>query len=260
MEHNITELEIEPGSPGSIQLENLGKEFDTKEGIEQVFSDINIDIEAGSFVTLLGRSGAGKSTMLNIISQVLEPTEGQVRFEAQDGSEVELGHVFQSPRLLPWNTCLENIEYVHQNNPEYSDKVGKQYLNLVGLSDHYNKYPTQLSGGQQQRVGIARGLSIDPEILNMDEPFSNLDEITATELREELIKIWQTLNKTIFFVTHDITEAIELSDRMLMLGDGEIYADIEVPLERPRNRDSADFLEFHEHSINTFHEVESNGH
>lgn len=260
MKNNTTELEIEPGSPGSIHLENLGKTFDTKEGRERVFSNINIDIEAGSFVTLLGRSGAGKSTMLNIISQVLEPTEGQVRFEAQDGGGVELGHVFQSPRLLPWNTCLENIEYVHENNSEYTDEVAKQYLNLVGLSDHYNKYPTQLSGGQQQRVGIARGLSIDPEILIMDEPFSNLDEITATELRKELINIWQTLNKTIFFVTHDITEAIELSDRMLMLGNGGIYADLKVPLERPRNKGSTDFLEFHEHAINTFHEVESNGH
>lgn len=250
-------VDVESQSSASIHIENLGKTFDTKEGVEEVFSNIDIEIEPGTFVCLLGKSGSGKSTMLNIVSDVLEPTEGQIRFQNRDGSEdVNLGHVFQSPRLLPWNTCVENIEYVHEDNPDYTDDLAKHYLDLVGLEDHYDKYPTQLSGGQQQRVGIARALSIDPGVLLMDEPFSNLDEITAETLREELIKIWQQLDKTVFFVTHDMTEAIQLSDRLLMLGQGEIYADLENPLDRPRRVDSDEFLEFRQEAIRTFHSIE----
>jgi NitT/TauT family transport system ATP-binding protein len=249
---------IEHGSSaaGAIHVRNLTKVFDTEEGRETVFEDVSFDIEPGSFVTLIGRSGSGKSTMLNIISNVLEPTEGHVEFEATaDDEEVTLGHVFQSPRLLPWNTCVENIEYVHEDNPEYTRDLAEQYLDLVGLSNHYDKYPSQLSGGQRQRVGITRALSIDPEILIMDEPFSNLDEITAAELREELIDIWQKLGKTVFFVTHDITEAIELSDRILMLGDGDIFDDMSIDLDRPRDVDSEEFLQVRQDAINRFHAI-----
>lgn len=254
---DIGDAKIGETEAGSIHIEHLTKVFDTSEGREVVFKDINIDIEPGSFVCLLGKSGSGKSTMLNIVSGILDPTEGQVRFETADGSgEVTLGHVFQSPRLMPWDTNLENIEFVNENNDEYTNEIGKQYLDLVGLQDHYNKFPGQLSGGQRQRVGIARALSIDPEVLLMDEPFSNLDEITAEELREELISIWSELNKTVFFVTHDMTEAIQLADRLLMLGDGEIYGDMKVPMDRPRQIDSDEFLKFRQKAIDTFHSID----
>lgn len=243
-------------SRASIEIHNLTKEFQTASGRELVFEDINVDIEAGSFVTLVGKSGSGKSTMMNIISDVLEPTEGEIRFDTTDGQEAEIGHVFQSPRLLPWETAVGNIEYVNENNPDYSDEVAKEYLDMVGLSDHYDKYPSQLSGGQQQRVGIARGLSIDPDILLMDEPFSNLDEITAESLREELIDIWRRLRKTVFFVTHNMTEAIQLSDRILMLGDQRIYGDLDVPMERPRDVDSDEFLRFRQKALDEFHSIE----
>lgn len=249
----------EPGSQsaGYIEVKSLTKEFDTKQGNERVFEDISFEIEPGTFVSLIGKSGCGKSTLLNIISNVIEPTSGSVQFGTRQGNdEVTIGHVFQDPRLLPWNTCVRNIEYVHEDNQEYTNDLAKQYLDLVGLSDHYNKYPTQLSGGQQQRVGIARAFSIDPEILLMDEPFSALDEITAESLRKELIDLWKRLQKTIFFVTHDITEAIELSDRILMIGDGRIYSDIEVPLDRPRNVDSESFLKFRREAIEQFHSVD----
>jgi NitT/TauT family transport system ATP-binding protein len=242
---------------GSIQVDKLTKQFETERGEELVFEDISFNIEPGSFVTLIGKSGSGKSTLLDIISGIREPTEGQVEFESEEASnDITLGHVFQSPRLLPWNTALENIEYVHENNPDFSEDVGMRYLDLVGLREHYNKYPTQLSGGQCQRVGIARALSIDPEILLMDEPFSNLDEINAAELREELIDIWRQLDKTVFFVTHDITEAIELSDRILMLGDGDIYADYDVPLSRPRDPSSDQFLKVRSEAVDAFHSIE----
>lgn len=257
MSQESQSIDVGTQKAASIHIENLAKEFDTKQGQEVVFEGLNVEIEPGSFVTLIGKSGSGKSTLMNIISGVLEPTAGQIRFEREDGNEdVEIGHVFQSPRLLPWNSCVRNIELVHEHNPEYTDELAQQYLDLVGLSGHYDKYPTQLSGGQQQRVGIARALSIDPEILLMDEPFSNLDEITAENLRDELIDIWQTLNKTVFFVTHDINEAVQLSDRILMLGDGEIYGDLEVSLERPRQVDSEEFLLFREEAIRTFQSIE----
>lgn len=242
---------------GSIQVRELTKVFDTDEGQEVVFEDVSFDIEPGSFVTMIGRSGSGKSTMLNIISGVLEPTSGRIEFGTPDsgGDEVTLGHVFQSPRLLPWDTCLKNIEYVHEDNPDYNDDLAKEYMDLVGLSEHYNKYPSELSGGQRQRVGIARALSIDPEILLMDEPFSNLDEITAEELREELIDVWRKLNKTVFFITHDITEAIQLSDRILMLGNGRIFDDMEIELDRPRDVDSEEFLKVRQDAIERFHSI-----
>lgn len=242
---------------GSIHIEQLSKEFDTAEGYELVFDNINVDIEPGSFVCLLGKSGSGKSTMLNIVSGILEPTSGRVRFETADGTgDVTLGHVFQSPRLMPWDSNLKNIEFVNENNPNYTTEVGKKQLDLVGLTEHYHKYPGQLSGGQRQRVGIARALSIDPEVLLMDEPFSNLDEITAEELREQLLDLWSEMNKTVFFVTHDMTEAIQLADRLLMLGDGEIYGDLEVPIERPRRIDSDAFLKFRQKAIDTFNSID----
>lgn len=256
-ESNLTD-DLESGEAGAIQIENLTKVFDTKQGYEEVFKDITVTVEPGSFTCLLGKSGSGKSTMLNIVTGILEPTKGSVRFEKPDASdeEITLGHVFQSDRLLPWNTALQNIELVHENNPDYTDATAKKYLDLVGLKGHYDKYPSQLSGGQKQRVGIARALSIDPEIIIMDEPFSNLDEITAEQLRNELMTIWQDLNKTVFFVTHDMTEAIQLGDRLLMLGDGTIYEDVRIDLKRPRDVDSDEFLKTRAQAIDAFHNID----
>lgn len=252
-------VDIGSQNAASIRVENLTKVYDTQGGQEVVFEDLNFEVEPGSFVSLIGRSGCGKSTLLNIISGVLEATSGEVRFvrEQDPEEETELGHVFQDPTLLPWNTCVENIEYVHENNPDYTDDLARKYLDMVGLSDHYDKYPTRLSGGQRQRVGIARAFSIDPHILLMDEPFSALDEITAEELRAELLDLWKQLRKTVLFVTHDITEAIELSDRILMLGDGEIYGDVEIPLERPRSVDSEAFLKFRQEAIKQFQSIQT---
>lgn len=240
----------------SIHVRELSKSFEGDQVTETVFEDLTFDIESNTFVTIIGRSGSGKTTLLNIIGDLLEPTEGEVWIDSGGADqEATIGYVFQSPRLLPWDTCIENIELVHESNEDYTEALAKEYLDQVGLEDQYEKYPTQLSGGQKQRVGIARALSIDPSVLLMDEPFSNLDEITAESLREEVTRLFQELNKTIVFVTHDIVEAIELSDRILMLGDGEIYADLEVPLERPRQRESTEFLEFQQEAISTFKSI-----
>lgn len=244
-------------SAAAIHVEGLTKRFDTAEGQETVFSDIDLEVEPGSFVVLIGKSGSGKSTLLDIVSGILEASEGTVRFERGDGGEVELGHVFQSPRLLPWNSAVENIEFVHEDDPDYTDALAREYLDLVGLSGHYDKYPGQLSGGQRQRVGIARALSIDPEVLLLDEPFSNLDEITADALRRELLSVWRDLGKTVLFVTHDITEAVQLADRILMLGDGGMYADLSVDLQRPREVDSEQFIRFRQRAVDRFHSIDT---
>ncbi len=255
MQKSNSKIESDLGTRGAtgIKTHSLTKEFEVDEGTEVVFEDVNINIEPGSFVSLVGRSGSGKSTLLNILSGILEPTSGRIEYDVDDP---EIGHVFQSPRLLPWDTCLENIEYVHEDNSNYSDDIAKKHLDMVGLSDHYDKYPSGLSGGQKQRVGIARAFSIDPEVLLMDEPFSNLDEITAEELRKELAELWENFNKTIVFVTHNITEAIQLSDRILMIGEGEIYADIEVPIDRPRRVEDNEFIEFQTKAIKQFRSVD----
>ena len=254
---NLVGSGIASQTAGSIHVEGLTKDFDTETGVEHVFGDVDFVVEPGNFVSLLGKSGSGKSTMLKIISGVLEATAGSVHFETESGSgDVTIGHVFQSPRLLPWKTAVGNIAYVHTRDPDYHEGVAKRWLDMVGLEDHYDKYPSQLSGGQRQRVGIARAFSIDPEVLLMDEPFSNLDEITAEALRDELIEIWQEFNKTILFVTHDINEAIELSDRILMLGKGRIYQDIDVPMGRPRDVASGAFLKFRDEAINRFYSLE----
>jgi len=250
--------ELEASTAAEINVDGITKEFDTSEGVETVFQDVDLQIDPGTFTTIVGKSGSGKSTLMNLISGILEPTRGAVDFSVPDADsqEVTVGHVFQSPYLLPWETCVENIEYVHTSNEDYTDDLAQQYLDIVDLSNHYDKYPSQLSGGQRQRVGIARALSIEPNVLLMDEPFASLDEITAEDLREELMSIWREIELTVLFVTHDLTEAIQLSDRIIMLGDGEIYADLEVPLERPREVDSNEFLKFRERTLEAFYSIE----
>jgi ABC-type Fe3+/spermidine/putrescine transport system ATPase subunit len=238
-------IDVKTGTAGSIHVENLTKEFDTQQGHELVFEDISFDVEPGSFVTLLGKSGSGKSTMLNIISDVLEPTSGEVRFETDDPSEeVKLGHVFQSPRLLPWNTLVQNIELVHEHNPDFTRELAEKYLDLVGLSEHYDKYPTQLSGGQQQRIALARALAPGPELLLLDEPLSALDVRLRERLRVTLREIQQSLDITTVYVTHDQEEALAISDRVAVVADGGIeqVGSPEAIYRSPASRFVAEFV------------------
>jgi NitT/TauT family transport system ATP-binding protein len=196
---------------------------------------LDFEISGKTFVTMVGPSGCGKSTFLNIVSGVETPTSGSVTVTADNGSPAQLGYVFQDPRLLPWRTVVDNLVYVHRDKSVEKRKEILRYLDMVGLQGFEQMYPAHLSGGMQQRVGIARAFSVEPDLLLMDEPFSHLDAITARALREELQGIWQQTQKTVLFVTHDVLEAVQLSDRIIIVAyGGKNYADIKIDLPYPR--------------------------
>jgi len=223
-----------------IEFSNLEKSFGDGADRFTVFEDLNFEIREGGFTSIMGPSGCGKSTLLNVIAGLLPLDGGEIR---RNGEHVEpgsffYGYVFQEPRLLDWLTIGENIRFAlkAQDVPP-ADQSGRiyRYLELVGLEDKIDSYPQQLSGGMRQRVGIARALAIDPDILFMDEPFSSLDEFTAKELRQDLLEIWKETGKTIVFVTHNSSEAVFLSDSILVLdGDGELFEQGRVDVPRPR--------------------------
>jgi NitT/TauT family transport system ATP-binding protein len=186
------------------------------------------------FVSVVGPSGCGKSTLLNIVSGIDTPSSGRVTVSEGD-RPARLGYVFQDPRLLPWRTVMQNMLYVIDEPATPAKQRAERYLDMVGLHDAGDKFPGQLSGGMQQRVGIARAFAVEPDFLLMDEPFSHLDAITARSLREQLQEIWAQTKKTVLFVTHDVAEAVQLSDRILVMAPGgTLYADVAVDLPRPR--------------------------
>jgi len=203
---------------------------------------VSFEASGHTFVSLVGPSGCGKSTFLNIVSGVESVTEGSVEL-SEKGGEATIGYVFQDPRLLPWKTVMENMLYVQPAHGREKGSREKQrehvryFLDLVGLGRTESMFPGQLSGGMQQRVGIARALSIRPHVLLMDEPFSHLDAITARGLRTELQRLWDDTDATVLFVTHDVMEAVLLSDKVLLMNSsGSIYADMPIDLARPRTQ------------------------
>jgi NitT/TauT family transport system ATP-binding protein len=225
----------------TLQVEHLNKTFPAIErgsGPTVAIEDLSFEVSGHVFVSVVGPSGCGKSTLLNIVSGIETASGGTVSV-SQDGSPARLGYVFQEPRLLPWRTVMQNMRYVLDG-----DDVGgraSQYLRMVGLGDAADKFPSQLSGGMQQRVGIARAFAVEPDLLLMDEPFSHLDAITARSLREQLQSLWTEAKKTVLFVTHDIAEAVQLSNRVLILAPGGIlYADVPIDLPYPRKASDTD--------------------
>lgn len=219
-----------------------------------VLNDINLTIKNGEFHIFLGASGCGKTTLLNIIAGLLPKTEGQVLL---DGKEIgrpgpERGLVFQNAdsAVFPWLNVYKNVEYglkAQKKSKEEKREIVQNAINLVGLSGHESKYPTELSGGMKQRLQIARSIASDPEILIMDEPFGALDAQTRSVLQGELIRIWQKTGKTILFVTHDLSEAVLLGQRISILSsapDAKVAYSVEVPFDYPRDSDSASFQEF----------------
>jgi NitT/TauT family transport system ATP-binding protein len=200
--------------------------------------NISFEAEGHTFVSLVGPSGCGKSTFLNMVSGIERPSAGALEVIGRTEGEARIGYVFQDPRLLPWKTVLQNMEYVlDDGSHEERSARGRRFLDLVNLGPTAEMYPGQLSGGMQQRVGIARALSIEPDLLLMDEPFSHLDAITARDLRVELQRLWLATKSTILFVTHDVLEAVILSSRVIMMSShGVVFRDIPIDLPFPRRQ------------------------
>jgi NitT/TauT family transport system ATP-binding protein len=220
-----------------VDIERLTKTFPPpQKGGDPVtaIGDITLEVEGNVFVSIVGPSGCGKSTLLNILSGVETPTSGSV--SVKEGSRsARLGYVFQDARLLPWRTVMDNMLYVRDDDGETGAATAARFLDMVGLDHTHEMFPGQLSGGMQQRVGIARAFSVDPDLLLMDEPFSHLDAITARSLRDHLQELWTATRKTVLFVTHDVVEAVQLSDRIIILAPGgRIFDDIAIDLEHPR--------------------------
>lgn len=243
-----------------LRLRDIRKSFEKPDGSVPILQGVDIDIPRGSFVSLIGPSGCGKTTLLNVIAGLVEPSAGTITRSGESVSpaDLSLGYVFQKPRLLDWKTVRGNVEFALEARGVPESEWGKrveQYLSMVGLGEEHDTYPAQLSGGMKQRVAIARALAVEPEIVLMDEPFSNLDEITARDLRAELLDIWQAEQRTILFVTHDINEAVFLSDTVYMMGkSGDLFARRDVDVERPRRYDDPKIAERETEFYREFHE------
>ena len=211
----------------------------------QALCDLNLEISRGQFVSLVGPSGCGKSTFLRLVAGLDAPTSGQLR--VGDHDPLGLAFVFQDATLLPWRSVERNITLPLELRREADDAHVAQTLALVGLTDFAAAYPAQLSGGMRMRVSIARALVTRPQILLLDEPFGALDEITRQRLNEELLRLWQQDRWTGLFVTHNVSEAVFLSQRVLVLSarPGRILADIPIPFSYPRSpylRSAPEFL------------------
>ena len=219
---------------------------------------LDFEMHGQTFVCMVGPSGCGKSTFLNIVSGVETPTSGSVTVTADDGKPARLGYVFQDPRLLPWRTVMANLMYVQNDRNEKTLANVHKFVELVGLKGFEDMYPAHLSGGMQQRVGIARALSVEPDLLLMDEPFSHLDAITARTLRRELQDIWRETKKTILYVTHDVMEAVVLSERIIIVAyGGKNFADFENKLPYPRQQSDPAVATMQADILRVFEDMES---
>nr|WP_185988324.1 ABC transporter ATP-binding protein [Leucobacter aridicollis] len=237
-------------------VEDVAVEFKTASGTYLALQGIDIEIPQGGFTTLLGPSGCGKSTLLRTIADIIAPTRGTLNLFGQTPREARLdgafGFVFQDPVLLPWRTCLENVALPLQvakvPRVERTERA-RAMLALVGLEGFEDRMPSQISGGMARRVAIARALVLSPRILFLDEPFNGLDELRRRQLNEELQRIWLESGTTAILVTHNVSEAVFMSDRVLVMGrnPGRIIADETISLPRPRTQDltrASEFLEY----------------
>ncbi len=243
-----------PAAGPKIVVSHVTHRFPAEEAERDLaLQDVNLTIAPNEFVAVVGRSGCGKTTLLNLIAGLLRPTAGEVRVDGRlvEGPGPDRGMVFQNSALFPWLTAIENVEFGPRNlgmPPERRRALARELIDLVRLRGFENRYPRELSGGMKQRVAIARALATDPEILLMDEPFGALDELTRAEMQEELLRIWEARRKTVVFVTHSIMEAIYLSDRVIVLSPhpGRVRKEVPIALPRPRQRSSSAFMAYYE--------------
>jgi NitT/TauT family transport system ATP-binding protein len=231
-----------------IQVRNLRKIYDTPERQVHALEDINLEVADGEFVCLVGLSGCGKTTLLNILSGFVDITSGSVWMDGKPITDTyDRGVVFQEYALFPWRTALKNVEYglqLRKVPAVQRQKIAREFLQLVRLGQFADFYPHNLSGGMRQRVAVARALAFDPQVLLMDEPFGALDAQTREELQELTVDIWQKTRKTVLYVTHNLSEAVYLGDRIVVLiaNPGRIRTIVNVDLPRPRDALSPEFI------------------
>lgn len=244
-----------------LEVRDVSKSFfNKKRQSDQVLESISIKVKKGEIISILGQSGCGKSTLLNIIGGFEKPDSGQVIF---DGELVDSPHrqcvmLFQTYGLLPWRTVIKNVELGLEDtvrNPDQRRDIAFQYLKLVGLESKAYHFPHQLSGGMQQRVAIARALAVKPELILMDEPFAALDTFNRYYLQDEIIRIQEKEKTTILLVTHDIDEAVYLSDRVFIMeaNPGRIQRELKIDISKPRDRGNGDFQYFRQKIFEEFH-------
>ena len=222
----------------TYQIDIANKSFNDDGGNPRtIISDLSLSLTAGEFVALVGPSGAGKSTLLNIVAGLDSDYQGKVKLNLPYAQPARVALMFQEPRLMPWLTICDNVMLVCEGASSQRRSNALYWLQQVGLSGAEYQYPAQLSGGMLKRAALARAFACEPDILLMDEPFSSLDIPAADSLRHLLTQLWQTRQATIVYVTHDITEAITLSDRMLLLSSEpmQIMEDVSLTAPRPRN-------------------------
>jgi len=242
--------------PDKIVLRNISKVFTRDERELQALIDINIDVEEGEFLSIVGPSGCGKSTLLNIIAGLLRPTTGEISLDGQllKGINTKIGYITQKDNLLPWRTTRENIEIgLEIRDVSKSERKSQaiELINRVGLAGFEDHFPNELSGGMRKRASLARTLIYNPDVLLMDEPFSAVDAQTRLILENQLLELWGGTGNTILFVTHDLEEAISLSDRVIVFSarPGTTKTVNSIPLVRPRDtikiRFNEDFIKIY---------------
>jgi nitrate/nitrite transport system ATP-binding protein len=254
-----------PNDQGFLVVENAVKSYPTPEGGELVILDkINLTINADEYISIIGHSGCGKSTLLKMVAGLEQPTSGSVRLEGKEirkpGAERMM--VFQHYSLLPWLTVRENVrlavdEVLKNVSVIEKKQIVGEHLAMVNLTKAANKYPHEISGGMKQRVGIARALAIRPKVLLMDEPFGALDALTRGKLQRQVLDIWEHHPQTVMMITHDVDEALYMSDRIVMMTNGpnaKIGEILEVPFPHPRDRqalrESKEYFELRNHALN----------
>ena len=245
---SMNQVDTKQVAEAKLRAQDINVVFNRDGKTTEVLSNVNLEVAQGEFLCLLGPSGCGKSTFLNVIGGFLKPTEGVVRIDGEivTGPDPRRIFVFQERGVFPWLTVEGNIGFglFKLSKAERQERIA-HYVKLVGLVGFEKSYPQELSGGMKQRLEVARALAVNPDMLLLDEPFGALDSITRLLMRSELLRIWEAEKKTIIFVTHDIDEAVQLSDRVAVMSarPATIQSIVEIDIPHPRDMSSPRYLE-----------------